>query len=83
MLSLTAGIHLLKTALQTSDLGLRSIQHSPKEITIKAKNALKSGKDKRYFCLIEIGFIAKKENELHLFYSIYLTFHLIPKIYFK
>ena len=40
-------------------------------------------KDKRYFCLIEIGFIAKKENELHLFYSIYSIFYLIPKTYFK
>ena len=40
-------------------------------------------KDKRYFCLIEIGFIVKKENELHLFYSIYSIFYLIPKIYFK
>ena len=40
-------------------------------------------KDKRYFCLIEIGFIAKKENELQLFHSIYSIFYLIPKIYFK
>ena len=40
-------------------------------------------KDKRYFCLIGIGFVAKKENELHLFYCIYSIFYLIPKIYFK
>ena len=40
-------------------------------------------KDKRYFSLIEIGFITKKENKLHLFYSIPFIFYLIPKIYFK
>ena len=40
-------------------------------------------KDKRHFCLIEIGFTAKKKNELHLFYSIYSVFYLIHKICFK
>ena len=40
-------------------------------------------KDKRLFCLIGIDFIVKKENKSHLFYFIYLIFHLIPKIYFK
>ena len=39
------------------------------------------GKDKWYFRLIEIGVIAKKDNELHLFYSIYLIFSVISKIY--
>ena len=33
-------------------------------------------KDKWYFCLTEGGFIAKKENKLHLFYSIYLFYYL-------
>ena len=40
-------------------------------------------KDKQYFCLVKIGFIAKKKNESDLFFSIYLIFYLIPKIYFK
>ena len=41
-------------------------------------------KGKRYFCLIELGFIAKKKNELRYFYSsISLIFYLISKIYFK
>ena len=40
-------------------------------------------KDKRYFGLIEIRFIAKQENKLHFFSSIYLIFYLIPKICFK
>ena len=40
-------------------------------------------KDKQYFWLIEIDVIVKKENGLHLFYSIYSIFYLIPKIYSK
>ena len=40
-------------------------------------------KDKQYFCLVKIGFIAKKKNESDLFFSIYLIFYLIPKNYFK
>ena len=37
-------------------------------------------KDKQYFCLIEIGFMAKKEDGLHFIYSIYSIFYLISKI---
>ena len=49
----------------------------------KSKKYRKWQKVSDIFGLTEIGFIVKKENELHLFYSGYLIFYLIPKIYFN